>query len=195
MVCPQKPSETAIFTKRMPVPTPNQQWQQNKTITLLAVQNQSATMFVGVVSSIYICSCSLSACACSIHGTLWALCKTPSWPSRGYNDATHQIWSRSIENCDQHKEKTRKWVMHTKTHTHMFNGPFTGTTRVSQYQKGKTSVDFTESRDSEWQWHQLGHMQVCTSLQTNTPAPHHSVFTGWMPFLPPNQQRQSTEGN
>jgi len=25
------------------------------------------------------------------------------------------------------------------------------------------------------------------------PAPHHSVFTGWMPFLPPNQQRQSTE--
>jgi len=27
------------------------------------------------------------------------------------------------------------------------------------------------------------------------PAPHHSVFTGWMPFLPLNQQRQSTEGN
>jgi len=27
-----------------------------------------------------------------------------------------------------------------------------------------------------------------------TPAPHHSVFTGRMPFLPPNQQRQSTEG-
>jgi len=27
------------------------------------------------------------------------------------------------------------------------------------------------------------------------PAPHRSVlFTGWMPFLPPNQQRQSTEG-
>jgi len=25
------------------------------------------------------------------------------------------------------------------------------------------------------------------------PASHHSVFTGWMPFLPPNQQRQSTE--
>jgi len=38
---------------------------------------------------------------------------------------------------------------------------------VSQYQKGKTSLDFTEARDSEWQWHQLGHMQVCTSLQTD----------------------------
>jgi len=41
------------------------------------------------------------------------------------------------------------------------------TTRVSRYQKGKTNLDFTESRDSEWQWHQLGHMQICTSLQTD----------------------------
>jgi len=57
-------------------------------------------------------------------------------------------------------------------------------------------VDFTEARDSEWQWHQLGHMQVCTSLQTDNHAtPHHSVFTGQMPFLQPNQQRQSTEGS
>jgi len=38
---------------------------------------------------------------------------------------------------------------------------------VSQYQKGKTYLDFTEARESEWQWHQLGHMQVCTSLQTD----------------------------
>jgi len=38
---------------------------------------------------------------------------------------------------------------------------------VSRYQKGKTNVDFTEARDSEWQWHQLGQMQVCTLLQTN----------------------------
>jgi len=27
------------------------------------------------------------------------------------------------------------------------------------------------------------------------PASHHSDFTGRMPFLPPNQQRQSTEGD
>ena len=32
------------------------------------------------------------------------------------------------------------------------------------------------------------------SRQITTPAPHHSVFTGRMPFLPPNQQHQSTEG-
>jgi len=60
--------------------------------------------------------------------------------------------------------------------THPFNGPFSGTTRVSWYQKDRTNLDFTEARDSEWQWDQLGHMQVCTSLQTTTPAPHHSVF-------------------
>ena len=55
-------------------------------------------------------------------------------------------------------------------HTHPFNGPFSGTTLVSRYQKGKTNLDFTEARDSEWQWHQLGHMHVCTSLQADNHA-------------------------
>ena len=41
---------------------------------------------------------------------------------------------------------------------------------MSQYQKGKTNLDFAEARDSEWQWHQLGRMQVCTSLQTDNYA-------------------------
>jgi len=41
---------------------------------------------------------------------------------------------------------------------------------VSRYQKGKTNLDFTEARDSEWQWHHLGHMQICISLQTNNHA-------------------------
>jgi len=41
---------------------------------------------------------------------------------------------------------------------------------VSLYQKGKAHLDFTEARDSEWQWHQLVHMQVCTSLQTDDHA-------------------------
>ena len=56
--------------------------------------------------------------------------------------------------------------------THTFNGPFSRTTRVGRYQKGKTKLDFTEAkaRDSEWQWHQLGHMQVCTSFQTDNHA-------------------------
>ena len=53
---------------------------------------------------------------------------------------------------------------------HLFNGHFSGTTRVSQYQKGKTNLDVIGARDSEWQWHQLGHMQICTSIQTDNHA-------------------------
>jgi len=52
--------------------------------------------------------------------------------------------------------KTAIKLKHTNTHTHPFNGPLSGTTRVSRYQKGKTNLDFTEARDNEWQWHQLG---------------------------------------
>ena len=60
---------------------------------------------------------------------------------------------------------------HTHTHTYIpFNGPLSGTTRVGRYQKGKTNLDFTEARDSEWQWHQLDHMQVCISLQADNHA-------------------------
>ena len=82
-----------------------------------------------------------------------------------------------------------------ETHTRLFNGPLSRTTRVSRYQKSKTNQDFTEARDSEWQWHQLGHIQVCTSLQTdNYATSHHSVFYRPDALLPPNQQRQSTEG-
>jgi len=82
-----------------------------------------------------------------------------------------------------------------KQHTHPFNGPLSRTTWVSRYQKGKTNLDFTEARDSEWQWHQLGHVQVCTSLQTDKYAStiHHSIFTDRTPLLSPNQQRQSNE--
>jgi len=55
--------------------------------------------------------------------------------------------------------------MHIR-YTHLFNiSPLSGTSQVSRYQRGKTNLDFTEARDSEWQWHQLGYMQVYTSLQ------------------------------
>ena len=56
-----------------------------------------------------------------------------------------------------------------------FNGRFSGTTQVCWYQKGKTNLDFTEPRDIEWQSHQLGHMQVCTSLQTDDHASNPSL--------------------
>jgi len=60
---------------------------------------------------------------------------------------------------------------HTHTHTHTFNGPFSGTTRVSRYRKKVKPVwILLKQRDGEWQWHQLGHMQVCASLQTDNHA-------------------------
>jgi len=62
----------------------------------------------------------------------------------------------TVNLCQFHKTATKvqhcesdAWLEHT--HTHPFNGPFSGTTRVSRYQKGKTNLDFTEARDSEWQ--------------------------------------------
>jgi len=69
---------------------------------------------------------------------------------------------------------------------------------VSRYQKGKTNLDFTEARDSrwQWQWHQLGHMQVCNLLQTDNHAstPPLSFLQARRPFVLPNQQRQYDEG-
>ena len=70
--------------------------------------------------------------------------------------AGHKMFSPSVCTCDSSSL--------SPTLLHPFNGPFSGTTQVSRYQKGKTNLDFTEARDSEWQWHLLGHMQVCTLL-------------------------------
>jgi len=64
---------------------------------------------------------------------------------------------------------------------------------VSWYQKGKTNLDFTEARDSEWQWHQLG-KSAPRSRQITMQHPTTQFFTGRVPFLLPNQQCQSTEG-
>ena len=47
----------------------------------------------------------------------------------------------------------------------------TQTTTISTPFNGLFSnLDFNGAGDSEWQWHQLGHMQVCTSLQTDNHA-------------------------
>jgi len=64
-------------------------------------------------------------------------------------------------------QPAQKLIQNTHTHTHTpIQWPFSGTTQVSRYQKGKTNLDFNEARDSEWQWHQL----VCMSLQTDNYA-------------------------
>jgi len=60
---------------------------------------------------------------------------------------------------------------------------------VSRYQKGNINLDFCEAEDSEWQWHQLGRMQVCTSLQTDNHASAPSLSflqTGCPSYRPTN---------
>ena len=105
-------------------------------------------------------------------------------------DASHESHMVLIKSLNSYKA----FLKHLDTRSTTL---FPGLPWMSRYQKNKTNLDFTEARDSEWQWHQLGHIQVCTSLQTdnNTSIRPLSFFTGRMPFLPPNQQRQSTEGN
>ena len=100
----------------------------------------------------------------------WSLTTLTSYCATGWNTRT-QTYIRDIP--------LKYNNTHTHTHTHTFNGPLSGTIRVSRYQKGKINLQFTEARDSEWQWHLLGHMQVCTaprSRQITMPVPHHSVF-------------------
>jgi len=62
---------------------------------------------------------------------------------------------------------------------------------VSRYQKGEINLDFTEARDSEWQWHQLGHTQLCTSLQTDNHASTSplSFFTDALPAAQPTASK------
>ena len=74
------------------------------------------------------------------------------------------------------------------------------TTWVSQYQKGKTSLDLGPKRGKRW-WGLGGtdiSQTICKqsascSRQITTSTPHQSIFTGWMLFLTPNRQCQSTE--
>jgi len=88
---------------------------------------------------------------------------------------------------------------HAHTHTHIcFTALWTlsGITQVSGTRKVKPigillKQEIVSGSGISW--------ATCKSAphpkQITMPAPHHSVFTGWMPFLPPNQQRQSIEGN
>ena len=96
---------------------------------------------------------------------------TPAYgPLCAYMTSSIKPEVHNVSQSRQSRTEPRTWATHTHTHTHPFNGPFPRTTRVSRYHKGKTNLDFTEARDNEWQWHQLGRIQVCTSLQTDNHA-------------------------
>ena len=95
----------------------------------------------------------------------------------------------------EHSAKAIGSYRHRNTHSidrklplqlHPFNGLFSRTTWISWYQKGKASLDcvpfdynYSHTNHSAhliqiyWskrQWHQLGHMQICTLTQTHNHA-------------------------
>ena len=81
------------------------------------------------------------------------------------------------------------------THTHPFNGPSPGLPRSAGTRKVKPIwILLKQERVSGSGIRRVICKPAPHSRQITTPAPHRSVFTGRMPFLPPNQQRQSTEG-
>jgi len=88
----------------------------------------------------------------------------------------------------------------TKLPLYPFNGLFSRTTWVSQYQEGKTSLDLNTPRDDVVLGYSGISWTTCKqstphSTQITTSTPHHSIFTGCMLFLTPIQQCQSTEGH
>ena len=95
-------------------------------------------------------------------------------PGRSALQTGVKLTEEKLESCsfklvhNRCHSKQHRIVQHLKTNhywdqrTHAHLTAISGTTQVSRYQKGKTNLDFTEARDSEWRWHQLGHMQVCT---------------------------------
>jgi len=67
------------------------------------------------------------------------------------NLAIFRSGSNTHTHAHTHTRSHARTRSHTHTHTHTLNGPLSGTTKVSRYQKGKTNLNFTEARDNEWQ--------------------------------------------
>ena len=89
---------------------------------------------------------------------------------------------------------------HTHTHTHL-TALFPGLPGWASTRKVKPiwillKQETVSGSGISWAICKSASMQVCISLQTDNHAstPPLKFFTGWMPFLPPNQQCQSTEG-
>jgi len=122
----------------------------------------------------------------------------PTLGSRTAKEQEQICYAQSCDYIKMYMWKRILWLQHiSDRHTHPFNGPFSGTTQVSWYQKGKTKLDFNEARDSAWQWHQLGHTQVCISLQTDNHAstPPLSFFTDGCPSCSPNNSIKPLKTN
>jgi len=113
-------------------------------------------------------------------------------PSTKATESVHMLDNILITFC----ELAMRLKKIPTNNTNPFNGPLSGTTRVSRTRKVKPIwilLKQETASGSGISW------AICKSApysrQITTPAPHHSVFTGRMPFLPPNQECQSIDGD
>ena len=120
--------------------------------------------------------------------SVWAKCRFISSPSKSalYGVVTLQTTSKSIN-------KNLLW--HTHTHTRL-TAFCPGLPRWTGIRKEKPILILLKQETVSGSGI---HWVICKSApcsrQITTPVPHYTqFFTGRMPFLPPNQQRQSTEG-
>ena len=118
---------------------------------------------------------------------------------REQNSATPMAWysrqfQRRVAVSSQSTAIYEKYS-HQTTLLHSLNGLFSRMTWVSRHQKGKTGLarddGDLECSGSSWT---ICKQPAPRSRRRTTPTPHHSIFTGRMLFLTPNQQCRSTEG-
>ena len=107
-------------------------------------------------------------------------------PDCGPTLASYHLWLHCIRNTTEMNNNTPRNLA-THTCTHPFNGPLSGTTWVSRYQKVKQiwillKQETVSGNGNSW--------AICKSAPHSrlitTPAPHHSVFAG--PDAPPVAQ-------
>ena len=112
-----------------------------------------------------------------------------------HTDIHTSITSPQQSPCTQRLNYCIKYIhTHTHTHTHL-TGLYPGLPRSAGTRKVKPiwillKQETVSGSGISW--------TTCKSAprsrQTTMPAPHHSVFTGLMAFMTPNQQHQSIEG-
>ena len=96
----------------------------------------------------------------------WSLstCQRTSWRNSWITTSVVLPSGTTEHSCHTHDARLKhtnslkcKFLLY---HTHPFNDPFFYPGEPVPERQNQSG--FTEARDSEWQWHQLGHVQVCT---------------------------------
>ena len=106
--------------------------------------------------------------------------------SHGEKSDLNEARDGGVLGMQWHQLDHMQTICTSHTHTHPLNGPFSGTTRVSQSQKGKPIWIFLKQETVSGSGIRQITMPTCYRL---------IFFTGVMLFLMPTQQCQSTESS